>query len=186
MLSGEGKDLLNSCKLCNSFTFTDVLNFEKDVFSDESIVYQPLTKEEECKACGTIRTQIKIDLENFYKKNYKPSKNVDIIAFLNNEVVNRSDFVYQWVLDLVGNQNLIKFGSILEIGCGQGFLIEKFPCKNRYGIEPSEQTSFYAKKVASVRNIGYEKIKDNEKYDFIYSYCVIEHVEDSSDFLNKQ
>lgn len=185
MLSGEGIDLLNSCKLCNSSNFTDVSNFEKTIFSDGSITEQPLVKEE-CKACGTIRTQVKIDLENFYKKNYKPSRNIDTIAILNNEAVNRSDFVYQWILDLVGSQNLIKFENILEIGCGQGFLIEKFPCKNRYGIEPSEQASFHAKKVADVRNIGYEKIDENEKYDFVYSYCVIEHVEDPSSFLNKQ
>lgn len=185
MLCGEGIELINLCKICNSSNFVDILSFEKTVFSDGNITDEQLIKEE-CKTCGTIRTKLKINLEEFYQKNYKPSRNTDTIALLNNESVNRSDFVYQWILDLVGNQNIIKFENVLEIGCGQGFLLERFSCKNRYGIEPSEQASLHAKKVANVRNIGYEKIEDNEKYDFVYSYCVIEHVEDPSSFLDKQ
>lgn len=185
MLCGEGIELINLCKICNSSSFVDIFSFEKTVFSDGNITDEQLIKEE-CKTCGTIRTKLKINLEEFYQKNYKPSRNTDTIALLNNESVNRSDFVYQWILDLVGNQNIIKFENVLEIGCGQGFLLERFSCKNRYGIEPSEQASLDAKKVANVRNIGYEKIEDNEKYDFVYSYCVIEHVEDPSSFLDKQ
>lgn len=185
MLCGEGIELINLCNICNSSNFVDILCFEKTVFSDGNITDEQLIKEE-CKTCGTIRTKLKINLEEFYQKNYKPSRNTDTIALLNNESVNRSDFVYQWILDLVGNQNIIKFENVLEIGCGQGFLLERFTCKNRYGIEPSEQASIYAKKIANVRNIGYEKIEDNEKYDFVYSYCVIEHVEDPSSFLDKQ
>lgn len=185
MLNGERIDLQNLCSVCGSTNFIDVLNFEKTVFSDGSIVEQPLIKKE-CRACGTIRTKLKINLEEFYQKNYKPSRNADTLAFCDNEAIGRSSFVYQWILDLVGIQNIPRFERILEIGCGQGFLIEKFPCKNKYAIEPNEQASLSAEKVANVRNIGYERIDESEKYDFVYSYCVIEHIEDPKDFLNKQ
>ncbi len=184
ILNTGGDDLKNICNICGASQFIRVLEFEKAVFSDGYVIDTPLIKEE-CQVCGTVRTNLEVDLYELYKKAYTPSRDVDTIAFQDNQAIKRSEFVYRWISDLVGTQNIKNFSSILEIGCGQGFLIEKFPCRLKHGVEPNIKAYERAKKVANVRNIGYEEIQENEKYDFVYSYCVIEHVRDPRSFLKK-
>lgn len=173
------------CKVCDSTEFAEVLNFKKTVFSDGYTIEKPLIKEE-CKQCGTIRTKIELNLREFYRNNYNPSRNIDTLAFIDEQTVNRSYFIYNWISSLIEKNDLYSFEKVLEIGCGYGFLLEKFPCKNKYGVEPNEKAYLYAKQIANVRNIGFEDIPNNDKYDFVYSYCVIEHVEDPNLFLEKQ
>jgi 2-polyprenyl-3-methyl-5-hydroxy-6-metoxy-1,4-benzoquinol methylase len=74
---------------------------------------------------------------------------------------------------------------MIEIGCGQGFLLEKFKIQNKYGIEPSIKASGIASQTMQIRNIGFEEINNIEIYDFVFSYCVIEHVENPKVFLDK-
>ena len=178
-------NIMDSCKLCNSFLFHNVLEFDKSIFSDGSKGKEPLVKEE-CQQCGTVRTKLKVNLKVFYKENYQPSRNKDTVVFSKNETINRSNYVYQWIIDLLPKVKLEKFTSIIEIGCGQGYLLDRFNIKKKFGIEPNKEASLHAKKIASVRNIGYEDIDANEIYDFIFSYCVIEHVDNPNDFLEKQ
>jgi len=129
---------LLKCKVCNSTEFAEVLNFKKTVFSDGYTIEKPLIKEE-CKQCGTIRTKIELNLKEFYRSNYKPSRNVDTLAFIDEQTVNRSYFIYNWISNLIEKNDLYSLDKVLEIGCGYGFLIEKFPCKNKYGVEPNEK-----------------------------------------------
>ena len=176
---------MDSCKICNSFSFHNVLEFDKSIFSDGSKGKEPFVKEE-CQECGTVRTKSKFNLNAIYKENYQPSRNKDTVVFSKNETINRSNFVYQWIIDLLPKDKVEKFTSIIEIGCGQGYLLDKFNIKKKFGIEPNKEASLHAKKIASVRNIGYEDIDADEIYDFIFSYCVIEHVDNPNDFLEKQ
>jgi len=176
---------MRKCAICDSTNFKEVLGFDKFIFSDGSKINYPLIKEE-CQFCGTIRTKLQIKLEDFYKNSYKPSRSMDTIALMNNENVQRSQFIYKWVTDLIPENILNNFDSMLEIGCGQGYLLEKFnvPCK--YGIEPNREASKIASnKIVNIRNIGYEDIGYCEKYDFVLSYCVVEHVENPKEFLQK-
>jgi cyclopropane fatty-acyl-phospholipid synthase-like methyltransferase len=185
MSSGEKIELKNLCKVCHSLKFKDVVKFQKCVFSDGHSNDIPLIKEE-CAECGTVRTQLKINLDEFYKVRYKPSRNIDTVAILDDKVINRSHFIYEWIVSLIEKEKLKKFKTIFEIGCGQGFLLKKFNIENKFAIEPSKEAALQASKIANVRNIGYIDIKDTEEYDFILSYCVIEHVEDPNYFLEKQ
>jgi len=182
--SGGKIELIALCKVCNSSIFKEIFLFNGCYFSDGTKGLDDLHKEE-CQCCGTVRTKLQIDLNDFYLNNYQPSRNIDTVAFTNNEEINRSKFIYDWMKDLITKNILKKFNSVLEIGCGQGFLLEKFNIKNKYGIEPSKKASTKASKIANVRNIFYEEINNTEKYDFVTSYCVIEHVEDPKTFLEK-
>lgn len=173
------------CKLCESYDFQDVLKFYSLYFSDGNKSDEKLIKEE-CQKCGTVRTKLKINLEDFYLKNYQPSRNTDTVALVNNEEINRSQFVYDWIKNLVPTRLFQDAKTVFEIGCGQGYLLEKFDKKFKYGIEPSKRASTIASQIANVRNIGYKEINDNEKYDLVLSYCVIEHVEDPSSFIQKK
>lgn len=178
-------DLNEFCKICNSFAFHDVLKFDKLFFSDGNKSDEKLIKEE-CQNCGIVRTKLKMNLGDFYLNNYQPSRNTDTIAMVDNEEVNRSEFVYSWIKDLISEKNFKDIQSILEIGCGQGYLLSKFENINKFGIEPSNEASILASKSLNIRNIGYESINNNERYDFVFSYCVIEHVEDPNMFIQKQ
>ena len=79
MLYGGRIDLKGACKLCASLDFQDVLTFNKLFFSDGNQSDEKLVKEE-CQNCGTIRTKLKMNLDEFYLKNYQPSRNTDTIA----------------------------------------------------------------------------------------------------------
>jgi SAM-dependent methyltransferase len=154
------------------------------VFSDGSVSNRNLIKKE-CLFCGTIKTNLDIDLNTFYQDNYKPSRNIDTLVVVNNEDSNRSHFIYRWIVELEPNIEKNIFTSMLEMGCGQGFLLNHFNIKNKYGIEPSKDAYSIASKVGNIRNIGFESLDNNEKYDVLLSYCVIEHIANPKDFLKK-
>lgn len=184
MLNGEGIDLTEPCKVCAASEFQNVLTFKKCFFSDGSEGKESLVKEE-CLKCATVRTQLAMNLKEFYEINYQPSRNIDTVAIADNEKISRSEFVYHWIKDLASTEVLESFDSVLEIGCGQGYLLEKFQIANKYGVEPSMEASDVASTKATIRQIGYEEISDSERYDFTLSYCVIEHVENPSLFIEK-
>ena len=86
-------------------------------------------------------------------------------------------------------KNLENKESFLEIGCGNGFMLEealRLKFKNVEGIEPSRKAINEASK--EVKNkIGYDvfnKIVLNENsYDLVFVAMIIEHVTDINDFI---
>jgi 2-polyprenyl-3-methyl-5-hydroxy-6-metoxy-1,4-benzoquinol methylase len=82
----------------------------------------------------------------------------------------------------------------LEIGCGWGTLgkviQDKFDCFVE-GVEPSRLAAITAKEYYGLKVFHgnfdeyYQKNGAKGKYDFIFSYHVIEHIQDQNDFLNK-
>ncbi|MBU0720406.1 class I SAM-dependent methyltransferase [bacterium] len=151
--------------------------------SDGSGTKYPLIKEE-CSRCGTIRTGINFDTDSFYEDNYTPSRSLDTLAIKNNNATTRSLFIYEWITKLI-KESIHSFTSILEIGCGQGYLLEKFNIKNRYGIEPNASAAKEAKNIANIREMGFEQLDDSEGYDLLVSYCVIEHIKNPAFMLEK-
>jgi hypothetical protein len=129
---------LLKCTVCNSTEFAEVLNFKKTVFSDGYTIEKPLIKEE-CKQCGTIRTKIELNLREFYRSNYNPSRNIDTLVFIDEQSVNRSYFIYNWISSLIhhfSHQNFIKllnkcgFSVVnYELGRGSYANIGMYVCK---------------------------------------------------------
>lgn len=80
--------------------------------------------------------------------------------------------------------------NALEIGCGNGFFIEKLMgigFKNVYGCEPCKQAIDIAKpeiKEKILCNFFKKGLFDKNYFDFICSFHTLDHVSDPSDFLN--
>ncbi len=153
--------------------------------SDGTKVDHPLIKKE-CTSCGTVGTKCDFNWDEFYKYEYSPSRNIDTVVVDQDDLeTTRSEFVHQWIDSLLIALELKHFSNMLEIGCGQGYLLEKMDVKNKFGVEASKEASEIANNVASVRNIMFENIDDTERYDLVVSYCVIEHLEEPEALLKK-
>ncbi len=176
---------MKSCSVCQSPLFEEALFFEIGYMSDGTKTNHSLVKEE-CQKCGTLRTKVDFDWSQFYQNTYCPSRNIDTpVVSKDNVESTRSGFVYEWITSLLKPLGNKLFSNMLEIGCGQGYLLDKFDVADKFGIEPSTEAALLASEKAHVRNIGYEALCDTEKYDLIISYCVIEHLENPELFLEK-
>ena len=94
-------------------------------------------------------------------------------------------------------KNLDTSNSVLEIGSGSGILLnllsENFDDINFEGIEPfgegfcslTSLNSLSRENGVSIKNIGYEDLSTNYKYDLIFCINVFEHLNNWRNFLNK-
>lgn len=173
------------CYVCGKSSFTEVLENTPSMSSDGQIVDLTIRKQE-CSNCGVVRSSDVSFLNDFYKNYYKLNVvNNDPLYIFQGEKTPKSKMHLEWITKLIGNE-INKCSSILEIGCGSGNLLSLFDIKDKYGVEPSKEAAKFANKVAKVRNVGYEDISNDEKYDLILSTCVIEHTIDPNDFLQKK
>lgn len=98
------------------------------------------------------------------------------------EKLSKSQMHFEWINKIA---NIGKCESMIEIGCGSGNLLKLFKLPHKFDIEPNKLAADYASKIASIENIGFEKLNDDIKYDFIFSSCFIEHTVNPNDFLQK-
>ena len=94
-------------------------------------------------------------------------------------------------------KNLDTNNSVLEIGSGSGILLnllsENFDDINFEGIEPfgegfsslTSLNSLSRENGVSIKNIGYEDLSTNYKYDLIFCINVFEHLNNWRNFLKK-
>ena len=94
-------------------------------------------------------------------------------------------------------ENLDTNNSVLEIGSGSGILLnllsENFDDINFEGIEPFGEgfsslislNSLSRENGVSIKNIGYEDLSTNYKYDLIFCINVFEHLNNWRNFLKK-
>jgi len=174
----------NPCYVCGEIEFKLIFQQSPSMSSDVQIVDLAIQKEE-CTKCGTVRSAHTKYLDDFYEKYYRlNAANIDPFYVYNNVPTPKSGMHYEWISRLIGDK-LKSCENMIEVGCGSGNLLSLFPVKEKYGIEPGLEAAAHAAKIASIRNIGYELIPGEEKYDFILSSCVIEHTIDPNDFLKK-
>lgn len=165
--------------------FNPLLKTSPSMSSDGQTVNLTISKEE-CKLCGTVRSADVTFLGDFYRDYYRLNVfNTDPLFIYNGVGMLKSKMHYEWIERLIGDE-VDKFENVIEIGCGSGNLLGLFNCKKKHGVEPSKDASFHASKIASIRNIGFEDISNEEKYDLILSTCVIEHTINPNEFLAKK
>ncbi len=141
-----------------------------------------------CKKCNLVYTNPTVK-PSVYDKIYE---NTIIGSFrdIKNSKSNLNKLNY--FSELV-NKNIIKNKKILDIGCGQGELLKnvknkfKISSKNIFAIEPSKKVYNFLKKNTSinVRNTFLDRLKNNEKYDFLILDNVFEHFDYPNKSLKK-
>lgn len=83
-----------------------------------------------------------------------------------------------------------KYGNILEIGCGYGYLIDSFDasCWKRYAVEPSPHAATHVRCNCNI-NIQTESFEnsifDDVYFDVILLFDVIEHLQDPQALFRK-
>ncbi|MEJ1935980.1 class I SAM-dependent methyltransferase, partial [Nostoc sp. NIES-2111] len=144
-----------------------------------------------CDGCGLIRNREalhQVDASEFYSTNYalNTSKGEEHQFFVGGIPIPRSKVVFDWIADLLPRH----FTSILEIGCGEGNVLARF--REGYqgvqlaGIEGSEPAAAIARTKGLDVSTGLVLPGQPSlpKADVVFSYGVLEHVEDVNYFLD--
>jgi 2-polyprenyl-3-methyl-5-hydroxy-6-metoxy-1,4-benzoquinol methylase len=106
----------------------------------------------------------------------------DAVNYDSDELKDEHDFIVRKI------EEIIDHGNVIEIGCGFGFLLEKFdPGRwNRYGVEPSPYAYniLKRKKMFSTFN-GYftDYTFGSTKFDVVLLFDVIEHLHDPNSLI---
>ena len=125
------------------------------------------------------------DFENYHGMNEDPDGNIK--DMLSEEIKNSKINTCKDEIDFINN--IASDGtrrSILDLGCGIGVISSQFSDNyDKYGLEVSEDSVNYAKKYIS--NVHHGELEKNtyqdEFFDVIFSYHVIEHVPEPISFI---
>jgi 2-polyprenyl-3-methyl-5-hydroxy-6-metoxy-1,4-benzoquinol methylase len=177
------------CDLCACREFRVIASVDtaRGMTSDSRILPRSLNKII-CQNCGLVRngnTFAATDLEehygNFYQLNTNESGE-EHVFYTASGPIPRSQLIHDWILQIKPAMS----GRVLEVGCGQGSVLERvaasFPSAKFSGIDLNETAVTRATRkgldvdVASSRDIsGY--------YDTIIAFGVLEHVAHPTAFL---
>ncbi len=169
------------CEICKNKNFVKILNKnktkiytnrednKKDNKKLKCILYQ-------CKNCNFVFQKITKKLKDSLSKIYKSE-----FAQLS-QPLGQGNWGKKRFLALKGKLDRInryKHGSILEIGCGNGYVLKylkKLGFKDLTGVDPSLNKSFKEKKINLLNKFVTKKLNLKKKFDFIFSIGFYEHV----------
>lgn len=178
------------CNTCNSTNLTKYKMSTNPIRVDElnDIDFKVTNKDYgtclemvECGNCKLVQPSYEIS----YKQIIKMYSSVRDEEYLGSSGVRGSSTFCQ--ISKILEKYLDSSSSLMEIGSGSGSLLkllrEHFP--KAEGIEPNLRFCSFAKKKykISIKNIGYESLKFNKKYDAIIALDVIEHVASPANFM---
>lgn len=178
------------CDLCGSAEHEVVLCFEAErgMTSDSRIVDRQL-KKILCTQCGLIRDGKEFDAQELiehYGKSYQlntTESGEEHLFFTPAGPVRRSRCVHDWIVQIKPTFT----GRALEVGCGQGSVLEKlaatFPGCHFSGVDLSEEAVARARQKKLDVAIGSSSDIDGQ-YDTIISFGVLEHVPSPTQFLS--
>ena len=173
----------NICNLCSKDKMIEVLRFnnlslgflsniDEQVWNDDYIL-------DKCPECSYIQTRKNLPGELLIKENYYASKY---------QAIHEHDLLF--VKDIVKRTNLSHYDGILEIGSGDGSLLNTFfnnGFKNLMGVEPithkAKNTAieiipdFFSEKTLDVIN------KKGFNARLIYANYVVDVIEDTNKFF---
>ena len=166
----------NQCGLCDTVNTADIITSE--TFT--------ITACKNCDIAFTVPPPALPDYESMDFHSKQDSDNTEKLTKL-------PELEYDWQHLIRTQVKLIeadfsKDCHILEIGCGEGILLEELMSrgfKNLDGFEPSRTAAIRARKRGlTIHNEYFTREKVTKKYDLILMSHVFEHIERPKDFLN--
>lgn len=179
-----------ACPICGTFNNYQILypqnyrdrDFTVEVFSarrlPDKIHYQLVS----CLRCGLVRSTPVISNDELNHL-YQDSK-----LTYDREVNNLTE-TYVSALKIILNK-LEKKAVILEIGCGNGFVLqalEKKGYKNVFGVEPSKDAVEKSGKLKSriVQSFFKKNLFKRETFDLIFIFQTLDHIPNPTEFLDE-
>ena len=132
----------------------------------------------QCRACGHIFQPASKKLKNALQKIYD-SEYAQLTTSLGEGNWGEERAIY--LFEKLNSINEFKTKSILEIGCGNGYILKslsKRGFKDLVGIDPSINLEKQTKGIKFLREFITSDLKLNSKFDFIFSFGVYEHIDD--------
>jgi 2-polyprenyl-3-methyl-5-hydroxy-6-metoxy-1,4-benzoquinol methylase len=160
---------------------------DRGMTSDSKVLHRRLRKIM-CRDCGLLRDGLGFEsgaLSEHYGKSYQLNtthSGEEHIFYTAAGPVPRSQVIHNWILQI----KPAIAGRVLEVGCGQGSVLERlkasFQTADFHGIDLSEEAVARARfKGLNVRVAGSSNITD--QYDTIIAFGVLEHVPSPTAFL---
>lgn len=180
-----------NCPICNSIKNYQIIykkNFKisdlnTEIFSarrlPDKIHYQIV----KCNKCGLVRSTPTADIGHLNKLYEKSLLTYD------DEIKNLTTTYINTIKSIL--KTLPKDANILEIGCGNGFVLEKIynlGYKNIFGVEPSiDATAKINSKIKKniITNILKPGIFNKENFDFIFFFQTFDHIPEPNKFLKE-
>lgn len=180
-----------NCPICNSVKNYQIIykkNFKisdlnTEIFSarrlPDKIHYQIV----KCNKCGLVRSTPTANISHLNKLYEKSLLTYD------DEIKNLATTYINTIKPIL--KTLPKDANILEIGCGNGFVLEKIYSlgyKNVFGVEPSvnatAKTNSKIKKNI-ITNILKPGLFNKEHFDFIFFFQTFDHIPEPNKFLKE-
>jgi len=178
------KDFVH-CNLCGSDRYTVIAETRRHVpTAEETYTFQ--IRLVCCNRCGLVYCnphKEKRELQRYYANAYRSP-----VAF--NNIDERRRKIIQSRIQLLNQYVAAPRGSLLEIGSGEGFFLQRALAKGLQvvGIEPSNsyaETSRSLIPQLHVEETYFEDYETEDRFDVICSFFVLEHTLDPTTFLKK-
>lgn len=148
-----------------------------DICRDKSETYP--CKLLQCVHCGHVFQQMTEELEVSLEKIYRSSHaQITTPLGFGNWGRERASYLLEKIRRLAKHPKDI---SILEIGCGNGYvlrMLKEMGFHELVGIEPSIEKTMDVEGVLLVKEFANEGLTLEKDFDFIFSFGVYEHIED--------